>query len=239
VPDAPPTLPPDAETRKSRRKALTKSFTTRATENLWLKGVSIGLAVLLWYVITQKEPTASLIPVQLILRLDSSLALRNPPTDIYAVVQASPTELSRLEGRSATITRSINADTPDTIILSLSRNDVVLPDNLGNARITDIRPKSVRLEFVQTLTRRVAVRSGIRIIGPDSVLQPTVRITPERVEITGPRAAVTKVAFIRTDTASIFASDSLPHQVALDTAGLGISVNPAQVRVRLQHRRPR
>jgi hypothetical protein len=238
VPDASPTLPPDAETKKSRRKALTKNFAARAAENLWLKGVSLGLAILLWYVITQKEPTASLIPVQLNLKLDSSLALRNPPTDIYAVVQASPTELSRLEGRSASITRSINGDSPDTIILSLSRNDVILPDNLGNARITDIIPKSVRLEFVKTLTRRVPVRSGIRVIGPDSVLQPTVRITPERVEITGPRAAVTKIAFIRTDTTSIFANDSLPHQVPLDTVGLGVAVKPAQVRVRLQHRPP-
>jgi hypothetical protein len=57
------------------------------------------------------------------------------------------------------------------------------------------------------------------------------------VEITGPRATVTKIAFIRTDTATIQATDSLPHQVALDTAGLGVSVNPAQVRIRLQRRR--
>ena len=238
TPPTPPTLPPDADTRQARRKALTKSFVARATDNLWLKGVSLGLAVLLWYVITQKEPTASLIPVQLNLRLDSSLALRQPPTEIFAVVQATPTELARLEGRSATITRSINADTPDTLILSLSRNDVVLPDNLGDARITDIRPKSVRLEFVQTLTRRVPVRSGIRIVGMDSILQPLVRIEPDRVEIRGPRAAVQQLAFIRTDTTVIAATDSLPHQVALDTAGLGIIAKPAQVRVRLVHRRP-
>lgn len=235
--DIQPTLPPDAETRQSRRKALTKTFAARATENLWLKGVALGLAILLWYVITQKEPTARLVPVQLNLRLDSSLALRGTLPEITASVQASPTELSRLEGRSATITRSINADTPDTIILSLSRNDVVLPENMGDARVTDITPKSVRLEFVQTMTRRVPVRSGIRIVGPDSILQPSVRIDPDRVEIIGPRAAVTRIDFIRTDTTAILATDSLPHQVALDTAGLGVVVNPAQVRIRLQYRR--
>jgi hypothetical protein len=235
--DIQPTLPPDAETRQSRRKALTKTFAARAAENLWLKGVALGLAILLWYVITQKEPTARLVPVQLNLRLDSSLALRGTLPEITASVQASPTELSRLEGRSATITRSINADTPDTIILSLSRNDVVLPENMGDARVTDITPKSVRLEFVQTMTRRVPVRSGIRIVGPDSILQPSVRIDPDRVQITGPRATVTKIDFIRTDTTAILATDSLPHQVALDTAGLGVVVQPAQVRIRLQYRR--
>jgi hypothetical protein len=230
-------LPPDAETRSSRRKALTKSFVARAAENLWLKATSVGLALLLWYIVLQKEPTAKSIPIKLNLRLDSSLALRGEPGEIYAVVQGTPADLARLEG--AEITRSINADTPDTLIISLSRNDVVLPPNAGDARVTDIRPRNLRLEFVPTLTRRVPVRSEVRIIGADSILQPQVRIDPERVEITGPRLSVSQIAFIRTDTTAILASDSLPHQVALDTARLGVTVRPAQVRVRLHVRRPR
>jgi hypothetical protein len=238
VPEIPPTLPPDAETRSARRKALTKTFIERASENLWLKAVSIGLAVLLWYVITQKEPTATSIPVKLVLRLDSAIALRLPAPDIIAVIQGTPGDLARLEGRAATITRSIPADTPDTIIMALSRNDVMLPDNVGNVRITDISPKAVRLEFVQTMTRRIPVRSAIRIVGPDSILQPGVDIEPARVEISGPRTTVSRIDFIRTDTAFVLATDSLPHQVTLDTTGLGVNVNPSQVRVRLRHRRP-
>jgi hypothetical protein len=235
--DSQHSLPPDAETRKARRKALTRNFAARAADNLWLKATSLGLAVLLWYVITQKEPTAKSVPVKLNLRLDSSLALRAQPTEIYAVVQGTPAELARLE--AATITRSINADTPDTLVINLSRNDVLLPSGSGSARVTDIRPRSIQLEFVPTLTRRVPVRSEIRIVGVDSVLQPAVRIEPERVEITGPRLFVSQIAFVRTDTTTIFASDSIPHQIMLDTAGLGVVVKPAQVRIRLQHRRPR
>jgi hypothetical protein len=237
VADTQHTLPPDAETRQSRRKALTRNFVARAADNLWLKAVSLGLAILLWYVITQKEPTAKSLPVRLNLRLDSSLALRAQPTEIYAVVQGTPAELARLE--TATITRSINADTPDTLVISLSRNDVLLPAGSGSARVTDIRPRSVRLEFVPTLTRRVPVRSEIRIIGADSAPRPVVRIDPERVEITGPRLAVSQIAFVRTDTTAILASDSIPHQVMIDTTGLGVVVKPGQVRVRLQFRRPR
>ena len=237
--DAPPTLPPDAETRRSRRRALTKSFFERVAENLWLKAASVALALLLWFIITQKEPTAMSVPVRLDLRLDSSLALRHEPTEIYAVVQGTPAELAHLEGRSATLARSINGDSPDTLVITLSRNDVVLPTNVGNARVTDIRPMSVRLEFVPTLTRRVPVRSEVRIIGGDSANPPQVRIEPDRVEITGPRLSVSQIAFVRTDTSLILANDSLPHQVMLDTARLGVTVKPAQVRVRLSGRRPR
>jgi hypothetical protein len=234
--DTPPTLPPDAETRSARRTALTKGFATRASRNLWLKIASLALAMLLWFIITQKEPTARSVPVRLNLRLDSNLALRADPPVIYAVVQGTPAELSRIE--SATITRSINAGTPDTVIISIGRNDVLLPSGSGGARVTDIVPRSVRLEFVPTLTRRVPVRSEIRIVGADSVLQPDVRIEPERVEITGPRVAVSSIEFVRTDTTTILASDSLPHLVALDTARLGVLVKPMEVRVRLRHRPP-
>lgn len=239
MPDAPPTLRPDAETRQSLRRKLTKGFVARAAENLWLKATSIGIAILLWYVITQKEPTAMSVPVRLRLQLDSSLALRFEPNEIYAVVQGTPAELARLEGRTATVNRSINANTPDTLVISLSPGDVNLPGNVGDARVTDIRPKTVRLEFVPTLTRRVAVRSEVRVTGTDSAHVPGISVDPERVEISGPRLAVIRVAFVRTDTTTILASDSIPHQIALDTTGLGVTVRPAQVRVRLVPRPPR
>jgi hypothetical protein len=239
VADAPPTLPPpDAEPRLSRRKALTKSFVARAAENLWLKVTSVGLAVLLWYGIVQQEPTSTLVPVRLLLQLDSSLALRAEPSEIYAIVQGTPSELSRLDGRTATINRSINSNTPDTLIITLNRTDVVLPANV-DARVTEIRPRSVRLEFVRPLTRRVVVRSQVQIIGADAANPVYVEIQPDRVEVTGPRQSVLQVGFVRTDTASIFATDSIPHQIAIDTTGLGVlTVKPDQVRIRLVRRPP-
>lgn len=238
MPDNTPGLPPDAETRPSRRKELTKGYVTRLAENLWLKGTALGIAILLWYVITRKEPTSTFVPVRLRLQLDSSLALRAEPTEMYAVVQGTPAELARLEGRTATITRSINANTPDTLVIDLTASDVLLPPNAGDARVTDIRPRTVRLEFVPTLTRRVPVRSAIRLLGADSAHLPQVELDPERVEISGPRLAVIRIGFVRTDTTTILASDSLPHQIPLDTAGLGVTIKPDQVRIRLTTRRP-
>ena len=235
--DTPPTLNPhDAEPRLSRRRALTKSFAARAAENLWLKATSVGIAILLWYVITQKEPTARSVQVRLNLRLDSSLALRAEPTEIYAVVQGTPTELARLDGRTASITRSINANTPDTLVINLRPGDVNLPGNVGDARVTDVRPRTVRLEFEPTLTRRVPVRSEVRVIGAVPGATPELEIDPARVEISGPRLSVIGIAFVRTDTTAISATDSISHQIALDTTGLGVVVKPDQVRIRL--RRP-
>jgi hypothetical protein len=235
--DGSPPLPPDAEAHRSRRVKLPRGVGARFSENLWLKVTSIGIAILLWYVITRKEPTARSVPVRLRLTLDSTLALKSEPKEIYAVVQGTPGELARLDGRTATINRSINAQTPDTLVISLNPNDVNLPGNVGDARVTDIRPRQVRLEFVPTLTRRVAVRSMVKI-APPGVAAPDIEIEPSKVEISGPRLSVLGVAFVRTDTTTILVTDSIPHQVAIDTLGLGVTVKPDQVRIRVVPRPP-
>jgi hypothetical protein len=225
-------LPPDAQTRQTYRGRLKSKVSGSLTEKLWLKLTAIGLAALFWFSVSSKEPTAKSVAVHLRLKLDSSLVLRTAPPEINAVVQGTPAELLKLGERSATIDRQINAQAPDTLAIDLSAEDVELPPNVF-AKVTDIYPKRVALEFVPTLTRRVPVHSTIHISAVPGAANPRVEIDPPRVEISGPRLAVLRVAFVRTDSTAILATDSIPHQVAIDTTGLGISAKPAQVRVRV------
>lgn len=225
-------LPPDAQTRQTYRGKLRSKFSGGLTEKLWLKLTAVGLAALLWFSVSSKEPTAKSVAVHLRLRLDSSLVLRTAPPEINAVVQGTPAELLKLGDRSATIERQINAQAPDTLAIDLSAEDVELPPNVF-AKVTDIYPKRVALEFVPTLIRRVPVRSTIFVTPVSGANSPKVEIDPTRVEISGPRLAVLRVAFVRTDSTSIPATDSIPHQVGIDTTGLGVSVRPPQVRVRV------
>lgn len=231
-------LPPDAQTKQTYRGRLRSRFSGSLTERLWLKFTAVGLATLLWFSISSKEPTAKSVAVRLQLRLDSSLVLRTAPPEINAVVQGTPGELLKLGERSATIERQINAQAPDTLSVDLSADDVQLPPNVF-AKVTDIYPKRVALEFVPTLTRRVPVHSTVRVSTPPGASEPGIEIDPARVEISGPRLAVLRVAFVRTDSTTIFATDSIPHQVAIDTANLGVTVKPPQVRVRLMLTRKR
>lgn len=236
-PDAP--LPPDAQTQQTYSARLRSRVSGSLTESLWLKLTAIGLAILLWFSITSKEPTAKSVAVRLRLQLDSSLVLRTAPPEINAVVQGTPSELLKLGERSATIDRQINAQAPDTLVIDLSPDDVELPPNVF-AKVTDIYPKRVALEFVPTLTRRVPVRSAVHVSKGPGVPEPRIEVDPARIEISGPRLAVLKVAFVRTDTTTILVTDSLPHQVGIDTTGLGVSVKPQQVRVRVvPARRPK
>jgi YbbR domain-containing protein len=230
--DAP--LPPDAQTTPTRRSRIKSQVSGGLTENLWLKLTAVGLAILLWFTITNREPTAKSVTVQLRLSLDSSLVLRTPPEEINAVVQGAPIDLLKLGSRSATISEQINASAPDTFVIDLSPKDVELPPSVaGLLTVTDIYPKSVTLEFVRTLTRRVPVRSGVQVVAVSGGVVPRVIVEPSTVEISGPRLVVNRVDFVRTDTTRILATDSMPHQVGIDTTGLGIRAKPEQVHVRL------
>jgi YbbR domain-containing protein len=232
--DAP--LPPDAQSTPTRRSRLTSRVSGGLTENLWLKLTAVGLAALLWFTITNREPTAKSVPVQLRLNLDSSLVLRTAPEEINAVVQGAPIDLLKLGSRSATISEQINAQAPDTFVVDLSPKDVELPPSVaGLLTVTDVYPKSVTLEFVRTITRRVPVRSSIQVVAVAGGVMPHVIIEPATVEISGPRLVVSHIDFVRTDTTRILATDSLAHQVVIDTAGLGIRVRPLRVQARLVH----
>src|SRR3954463_12586051 len=126
--DAP--LPPDAETRQTYTARLRSRFSGGLTESVWLKLTALGLAILLWFSISSKEPTAKSVAVRLRLQLDSTLVLRTAPPEINAVVQGTPSELLKLGERSATIDRQINAQAPDTLAIDLSADDVQLPPNV-------------------------------------------------------------------------------------------------------------
>lgn len=210
------------------------------SRNLGLKGTAVLLAVVLWFVVNAKEPEIDLVPVRLTPVLDSSLVLRDPLPQVQAIVAGSPRELLKLNAARPTIRRVIAADAPDTLVIDLRPEDVVLPVGV-DAVVREIEPRSITLRFESTWSRRVGVQSAIDIATTNGIpgnVSP--RIDPGVVEVTGPRHVVARINFVRTIRTTISYPDSLPHLVDIDTTtlGPGVRVKPAQVRVTLTPERP-
>ena len=205
------------------------------SKNLGLKGTAVFLAVVLWFVVNAKEPEIELVPVRFTPVLDSSLVLRDPIPPVQAIVAGSPRELLKLNSGRPTIRREIAADAPDTLVIDLRPEDVVLPVGV-DAVVREIEPRSVTLRFESTWSRRVSVQSAIDIATTNGSAGPVVaHIDPAVVEITGPRHIVARINFVKTIRTTIPFPDSLPHLVDLDTTtlGPGVRVKPGQVRVLL------
>jgi hypothetical protein len=204
------------------------------TERLGLKATALFLAVVLWFVVNNKEPQVELVPVHFAPILDSSLVLREAPPPLQALVAGSPKELIKLAADGLTIRRTIAADAPDTVVLDLRPADVTLPEGV-DAVVQQLSPRSVTLKFESTWTRKMPVHSAIDIavVQPQGTIVPV--FDPETVQITGPRHLVLRVASVRTIKTTLSYPDSLPHLIDIDTTGFGpLRVKPPQVKVELK-----
>jgi YbbR domain-containing protein len=205
------------------------------SNQLGLKVTAVFLSVVLWLVVNAKEPESAYFPVRFTPVLDSSLVLREQLPQVQALVAGAPRELFKLNSALPTVRREIPADAPDTLVVDLRPEDVLLPAGV-DAVVLSILPRSVTLRFESTWSRRVPVRSAIDIVTTNGGANGVVAsVDPLSVEVNGPRNLVARIQFVRTIKATIPFPDSLPHLVDIDTAALGpgVRVRPAQVRVSL------
>jgi hypothetical protein len=218
-----------------------RRVTEALTQRLALKGTAILLSVVLWFIVSAREPTEDFVRVRFVPTLDSSLVLRDPPPPIFALVSVSGRrDLLKLNATPPVIRREISASTPDTIVIDLQVSDVELPPGT-DAQVRDVQPKRLTLRFEPTSSRVVAVRSAVLVAADSGTTfdgPMTVSVEPESVEVSGPRQRILGLMSVTTVKSIIPAGDSLPHLVDIDTAGLGVRVRPGQVKVQLAPSRP-
>jgi hypothetical protein len=192
-----------------------------------LKVTSVFVAVVLWILVGAREPVEEVTSVRFAPQLDSSMTLRDPPA-IRALVIGRASEIMKLSNTPLTITRPIANDAPDTLVLPLRTSDVEVPDGV-EVIVRDVQPHQLTLRFEHITSRNVPVRSAIRTLGLPPPPGIAVRLDPAFVTVRGPRSAVSRIRFVSTIADSI-AVDTLPHLVDLDTTGLGVAVQPMQVK---------
>jgi YbbR domain-containing protein len=208
------------------------------TERLGLKAIALLLAVLLWLVVSSRQPTESYVRVRIAPSLDSSLVLLGGTTEVRALVAGRAADLVKLAASPPVVHRTVGGDVPDTLMLDVTPADVHLPTELVDAvRVLDVQPRSVMLRFETRASRRVPIVNDDRVVvRADSGVATSGQLVfdPQAVRVTGPRAIVRRLRGIRPVALSIALRDTMPHVADLDTAGMGVQVQPAQVKVRLR-----
>jgi hypothetical protein len=207
------------------------------TERLGLKATALVLAVMLWVLVSAREPTEGLVRVRVTPVLDSSLVLRDGPPELRALVAGRAADLVKLYANPLVVRRTVGGDVPDTLVLDVAPSDVHIPAELSNAvRVLDVQPRSVTLRFETKVTREVPIlNDGHIVVRTDSglAMADEVRFEPREVRVTGPRRAVRQLRGIHPFSLAIRAGDTLPHVADLDTTGTGVRVQPMHVKVQL------
>src|SRR5918998_155974 len=218
-------MPPTPTHGTRARRAWDHRIRSTFTERLELKVTAVVLAVVLWFLVSARETTEEIVGVRFAPQLDSSLALREPPRAISALVIGRRSELMKLVANAPVIRRPIDDEVPDTLSIDLRTGDVELPPNV-DARVRDVQPRRLPLYFQSDLTRLVPVRPP-----PDAPLDAgaTMRFEPESVRVAGPRRSVARIAAVHPVRHTMPANDSGRFLVSLDTSSLGVRVRPRRV----------
>jgi hypothetical protein len=213
------------------RPPLPQRILAAALNQLPLKLAALFFAFVLWLAVSAEEPTDEWVPVRITLSSDSAVSLREPVPAVRAFVIGPGRELLKLYVSEPTLRLTVGDDVPDSLTVPLKASDVVLPAWV-NAHAGEIEPSSVTLHFAVRATRKLPIRSELRLHADSGwriVGDP--RFQPGSVMVSGPRDRVRRVTVVATAPQVLYVHDSEPQLVPLDTAGLGLRTEPEAVRV--------
>lgn len=219
-----------SDSARKRVEPLGLKLRAAVTERVGLKLTALFFALLIWFLLSAEEPTEELRTVRLSLVTDTLVELATPLPTVRALVAGPRRELARLDGDPPVVRRVIDPDVADVDTIELRAADVDV--GAASVRVRDVQPRLIPLRFTVRAERMVPVASALQIL-PDTGVALLARPTlePSAVRVSGPRARVRAVDSLFTVGGQIVVRDTLSILVLLDTAGLGLTVDPTEVRV--------
>jgi hypothetical protein len=221
-------VPPNPQPKRT----ITQRVQTALTEHLPLKLVAVFFAFVVWLVVSGERPTEMVVPVRVAIGVDTAVTLRGPTPEVRALVVGRGRDLIKLWDTPPTISQRLGSDVEDSVAIMLDPTNVELPPGVAGI-VRDVSPRSLRLRFDVQTRRFVPVRSALRVRADSGYrLTGPIQVDPTRVQLIGERRAVRSIDTVRTTSTDLVVRDTLPITVPLDTAGLGVRVSPANVRIR-------
>jgi YbbR domain-containing protein len=186
-------------------------------DNLALRGISLALAVLMWFVIAgEKTSERGLqIPVEL-QNFPKDLELTGDPVDSVEVrLRAAPGIIHGLGPRDISALIDLQGATAGERIVHLTADTVRVPFGVKVVKVT---PSMLTLSFEGTLEKEVPVRP--RLLGRPASGYEVAEVTsePGKVRIAGPKSRVQEVESAFTEPVSV---DGADHNV-VDQVSLGL-----------------
>ena len=181
---------------------LSRRIVTRPFRNVWLKLLSVGLALLLWMVVSGEET------VERGLRVP--LELTQVPAGLELLGDVPATVDVRVRGASGTLSRVGAGDVVAVLDLKTAQSGRRLfpltPDQVRvpfGVEIVQVLPSAVTMAFEQSASREVPIMPVVDgRPAPGYVVGP-LAAEPQVVEVIGPESAVKRATEVLTEPVSV------------------------------------
>lgn len=212
------------------------------TENLWLKIISLVVAMVLWSIVSSRE-TELEVPAKVSLEIKnlskSLVRISDLPNEIEIKARGPRTVLRGLRNREMRYVLDLSGAMPGPMVVKFYDSKIEgLPKG---ANISEIYPSQVQLILSERKTRTVRVKPVFRGTPADGkeVLKPVVE--PELVEISGAAEEIDVLTEVETEIIDLTGhSDTFTVEVGLDLINRHVEpVRDQSVRVTVPIGKPR
>jgi YbbR domain-containing protein len=193
-------------------------------DNVGLKLLSIGLAIILWAVVLGEQKVEVMVNIPFELNL---------PTNLVPVNEVPENLEVDLRG-------------PKTLVTSLAPGEVAIPASAirvpRGIEVLEVNPHRIRVVLEAVIEREVGVRPRLEGSLPDGFVLKGVVPTPSRITVDGPRSEVRRMASISTTPISLDGhTTSFTTKVGLESPRPRITIKEGasvSVLVEVMARRP-
>jgi YbbR domain-containing protein len=214
----------------------------RALRHVGLKVVSIGLAALLWLIVSGEQIVERSLRVPLeFTNLPARLELVGDAPDVVEVrVRGSSGALSRISTGEVVAVMDLRTARPGQRLFHLASRDVRVPFGID---VVQVAPSSISIRFEPSVTKRVPIApvvegepapgfvvgtiaaepSTVEVVGPAGALKVLTEAITEPVVVTGASGPITETVTVGSPVASV-------RLQSLQTTRVTVNVAPAPVR---------
>jgi YbbR domain-containing protein len=174
----------------------------RGFRHLGLKVVSIGLAALLWLVVSGEQivERALRVPMEFS-NLPAQLeVVGDPPTTVDVRVRGSSGALSRIATGELVAILDLRSARAGQRLFHISGNDVRAPFGIDVVQVT---PSSVSIRFEPSVTKKVPIVPSVEGEPAPGFVVGTVTADPPAVEVVGPTGALQALTEAITEPVSV------------------------------------
>lgn len=206
----------------------------RPLGHLALQGLSLALAVLLWFIVAGEETVERglRVPLELV-QFPAGLELQGEaPTVVDVRVRGSSTTLSQVGPGDIVAFLDLHTARPGRRIFQVTPEQVRVPFDV---QVVQVSPSSITLVFENSLTRRLPIAPSHEGTPAPGYVVGKMTVEPRTVEVSGPETAVKEATEALTEPVSVAgARETVTENVTvglLDPALRLKSSRPVTVRV--------
>jgi YbbR domain-containing protein len=201
-------------------------------KDLALKIFSLGIALVLWYLVTTNSQTVVLkVPFELSNLPSDRILLSNYESQVEVKVRGPSFLVSSLASHPPSFRKRIQGEIANRYTLSLRPSDLDLPEAV---EVISVEPNQIELIFEKRVTKNVTVE--IPLLGNLEGLKiDDIQVSPKEVTVSGPQSEVRSLQRVEgypIDLREI--RDEAKRSVGTLPAGKHCEVSPDQVQVRIR-----